>query len=275
MGLLEGAKAVITGGGASVGRACVELFLEEGAQVAFFEIREERTREVVNSTGALGYTLDIADKSAVVAAMTDAAKKMSGVTVLVNVASQGGLNLVHETPDNELDRMIDVNLKGNYYTTRAAIPYMLKAGIGSIVQFSTVGAFRPGYSEGSYCAAKAGQFTLSYLCAMEYSPIIRSNVIASGWIEDSPTSRFIQKVPEWIDPIMADHPMHRAMKSMELAKVCLFLASDMSSAINGATIVADGGQTRTQPNLNATLKKVLEAAKSRSTRQSADRGSAG
>jgi 3-oxoacyl-[acyl-carrier protein] reductase len=275
MGLLEGAKAVITGGGASVGRACVELFMQEGAQVAFFEIREERTREVVNCTSALGYTLDIADKSAVVTAMTDAAKKMGGITVLVNVASQGGLNRVHETPDDELDRMIDVNLKGNYYTTRAAIPYMLKAGKGSIVQFSTVGVFRPGYSEGSYCAAKAGQFTLSYLCAMEYSPVIRSNVIASGWIEDSPTSRFIQKVPEWIDPIMADHPMHRAMKSMELAKVCLFLASDMSSAVNGATIVADGGQTRTQPNLNATLKKVLEAAKSRSTRKSADRGSAG
>jgi len=274
MGLLEGAKAVITGGGASVGRACVELFLKEGAQVAFLEIREERTREVVNSTGALGYTVDIADKSAVAAAMTDAAEKMGGITVLVNVASQGGMNRVHETPDDELDRMIDVNLKGNYYTTRAAIPHMLKAGKGSIVQFSTVGAFRPGYAEGSYCAAKAGQFTLSYLCAMEYSPVIRSNVIASGWIEDSPTSRFIQRVPEWIDPIMADHPMHRAMKSMELAKVCLFLASDMSSAVNGATIVADGGQTRTQPNLNATLKKVLEAARSRSTRKLADRGSA-
>jgi len=274
MGLLGGAKAVITGGGASVGRACVELFLKEGAQVAFLEIREERTREVVNSTGALGYTVDIADKSAVAAAMTDAAEKMGGITVLVNVASQGGMNRVHETPDDELDRMIDVNLKGNYYTTRAAIPHMLKAGKGSIVQFSTVGAFRPGYAEGSYCAAKAGQFTLSYLCAMEYSPVIRSNVIASGWIEDSPTSRFIQRVPEWIEPIMADHPMHRAMKSMELAKVCLFLASDMSSAVNGATIVADGGQTRTQPNLNATLKKVLEAARSRSTRKLADRGSA-
>ncbi|MCX6000771.1 MAG: SDR family NAD(P)-dependent oxidoreductase [Chloroflexi bacterium] len=275
MGLLEGARAVISGGGASVGRACVELFLKEGAQVAFFEIREERTREVVGSTGALGYTLDIADRSAVVAAMTDAAEKMRGITVLVNVASQGGLNRVHETPDEELDRMIAVNLKGNYHTTRAAIPHMLKAGKGAIVQVSTVGAFRPGYAEGSYCAAKAGQFTLSYLCAMEYSPIIRSNVIATGWIEDSPTSQFIQKVPEWIDPIMADHPMHRASKSMELAKVCLFLASDMSSAINGATIVADGGQTRTQPNLNATLKKVLEASKSRSARKPAERGSAG
>jgi len=62
-----------------------------------------------------------------------------------------------------------------------------------------------------------------------------------------------------IAPVMADHPMHRAAKSVELANVCLFLASDLSSCVNGETVIADGGQTRTQANLNATMQRMSGA----------------
>jgi NAD(P)-dependent dehydrogenase (short-subunit alcohol dehydrogenase family) len=250
--LLEGAKAVIVGGGISVGRACVELFQKEGARVAFLEINEARAKAVMDATGAPGYVVDIADKDAVFAAMADAAEKMGGITVLVNVASEMKGGRVIDTTEKQLDRMIAVNLKGYYWTTQAAIPYMLQAGKGSIVQFGSVAVTNPGWAE-SYGIVKASQVTLAYQCCMEYSPVIRSNAVLAGWIEDSPSSRFIQEIPELIDPIMADHPMHRAAKAAELANVCLFLASDLSSYVNGETIVADGGQTRTQGNLNATM----------------------
>ena len=256
--LLEGAKAVIAGGGISVGRACVEVFQEEGAKVAFLDINEARTKAVINATGALGYVVDIADKNAVFAAMTDAAEKMGGITVLVNVASEMKGGRVVDTTEKQIDRMVDVNLKGYYWTTQAAIPYMLEAGKGSIIQFGSVAATNPGWAE-SYGIVKASQVTLAYQCCMEYSPVIRSNAILAGWIEDSPTSRAVQEVPELIDPIMADHPMHRAAKSAELANVCLFLASDLSSCINGETIIADGGQTRTQANLNTTMQRMQGA----------------
>lgn len=255
MGLLENAKAFITGGGISVGRACVELFLAHGAQVAFLDIREDRVAAVRTATGAHGYVADLADRTAVVDAVNDAAARMGGLTVLVNVASvmQGGR--VVDTTEAQLDRMFAVNVKGYYWSTQAAIPHMLAAGKGSLVQFGSVAATHPAWGE-SYGIVKASQMALAYQCAMEYAPIIRSNAVLCGWIQDSPASRLLQTIPELIDPILADHPMHRAATSAELAGTCLFLASDLSSAVNGETIVADGGQTRTQGNLNALMQKI-------------------
>jgi NAD(P)-dependent dehydrogenase (short-subunit alcohol dehydrogenase family) len=151
--------------------------------------------------------------------------------------------------------MFAVNVKGYYWSTQAAIPHMLKAGRGSLVQFGSVAATHPAWGE-SYGIVKASQMALAYQCAMEYAPTIRSNAVLCGWIADSPASRLLQTIPELIDPILADHPMHRAATSMELAGTCLFLASELSSAVNGATIVADGGQTRTQGNLNALMQKI-------------------
>jgi NAD(P)-dependent dehydrogenase (short-subunit alcohol dehydrogenase family) len=253
--LLANAKAFITGGGISVGRACVELFLAHGAQVAFLDIRADRVEAVRQATGAHGYVADLADREAVFAAVNDAAAKMGGLTVLVNVASvmQGGRVL--DTNEAQLDRMFAVNVKGYYWSTQAAIPHMLAAGKGSLVQFGSVAATHPAWGE-SYGIVKASQMALAYQCAMEYAPTIRSNAVLCGWIQDSPASRLLQTIPELIDPILADHPMHRAATSAELAGTCLFLASDLSSAVNGATIVADGGQTRTQGNLNALMQKI-------------------
>lgn len=252
--LLDSARVFVAGGGISVGRACVERFLEEGAEVCFLDHHEARTRAVAEATGAHGYLVDIADRSAVCDAIDDAAERMGGLTVLVNVASASAGRRVVDTREADLDLMVDVNLKGYYWTTQAAIPHMLEAGRGSLIQFGSVGATHPGYGE-AYGIVKASQVTLAYQCAMEYAPTIRSNAILAGWIEDSPSSRLIQRIPELIDPILADHPMQRTASSEELANVCLFLASDLSSAINGEAIVADGGQTRTQGNLNATMKR--------------------
>ena len=181
MGLLDNARAFVTGGGISVGRACVELFVKEGAQVAFLDIREDRTAAVAQATGALGYVADIADRDAVFAAVNDAAEKLGGMTVLVNVASvmQGGR--VVDTTEAQLDRMFAVNVKGYYWATQAVVPHMLKAGKGSLVQFGSVAATHPAWGE-SYGIVKASQTALAYQCAMEYAPTIRSNAVLCGWI---------------------------------------------------------------------------------------------
>lgn len=254
-GLLDGAKTFIAGGGISVGRACVEVFQREGAQVAFLEIDPARTEAVVEATGALGYTVDISDREAAQAAIDDAASKMGGLTALVNIASHMEGGRVLDTTEAQIDRMVEVNIKGYYWTTQAAIPHMLAGGNGSIIQFGSVAATHPGFAE-SYSIVKASQLALAYQLAMEHAPTIRSNAVMCGWITDSHKSRLLQTIPELIDPIMADHPMHRGATSEELAKVCLFLASDLSSCINGETLVADGGQTRTQGNLNAMFQNM-------------------
>lgn len=261
MKLLQGARAVVTGGGASVGRAVVETFLAHGAQVAFLEISPERTREVERTTGAKGYVVDIADKDAVRAAIDDAARWMGGLTVLVNQASVCYLSVVHETTDEDFERMLAVNYKGHFYCTRAAIPHMLAAGKGSIVDISSVAATNPGWAESTYCAAKGAQIVLNMEVAMDYAPVIRANSLAVGWIRDSPTSRFVQEVPELIDPIWAEHPSGRGGETWEIANVALFFASDLSSYVTGQCLRVDGGQTSPQAGLNQTLRKIVAQMK--------------
>ncbi|MFM7275938.1 MAG: SDR family NAD(P)-dependent oxidoreductase [Gammaproteobacteria bacterium] len=257
MKLLDGERAIVTGGGASVGRACVEVFLAHGARVAFLEIDPERAQLTEAATGAKGYVVDIADRAAVEAAIADAAAQLGGITVLVNQASCCFLNVVHQQTDEEFDRTVDVNLKGHFYCTRAVIPHMLAAGKGSVVDISSVAATNPGWAESTYCAAKAAQIVLNKEVAMDYAPVIRANSLAVGWIHDSPTSSAIQQVPELIDPVFDEHLSGRGGQSWEIANVALFFASDMSSYVTGQCLIVDGGQTLPQPGLNGTLRKIV------------------
>jgi NAD(P)-dependent dehydrogenase (short-subunit alcohol dehydrogenase family) len=257
MKLLDGARVIITGGGASVGRACIDVFQQHGAQVAFLEIDAERARLAEQATGAKGYVVDIADKAAVEAAIADAAARLGGITVLVNTASCCFLNVVHNQTDAEFERTVDVNFKGHFYCTRAVIPHMLQAGKGSIVDVSSVAATNPGWAESTYCAAKAAQIVLNKEVAMDYAPVIRANSLAVGWIRDSPTSEFVQRVPELIDPIWNEHPSGRGGETWEIANVALFFASDLSSYVTGQCLIVDGGQTLPQAGLNGTLRKIV------------------
>jgi len=257
MRLLDGARALVTGGGASVGRACIDVFQQHGARVAFLEIDAERAARAERETGAKGYIVDIADKSAVEQAVADAAVWLGGLTVLVNTASCCFLNVVHRQTDEEFERTVDVNFKGHFYCTRAAIPHMLEAGKGSIVDVSSVAATNPGWAESTYCAAKAAQIVLNKEVAMDYAPVIRANSLAVGWIRDSPTSDFVQQVPELIDPIWAEHPSGRGGETWEIANAALFFASDLASYVTGQCLIVDGGQTLPQAGLNGTMRKIV------------------
>lgn len=261
---LAGGKAFITGGGGSVGRACVELFLQEGAQVAFLEVNPERTQATMAATGALGYTGDMMDKHVLVAAIDDAASKLGGLTVLVNTPAGYGATrptltsgiggLVTELTDQLLANNNLLHINAHLWATQAAIPHMLKSGKGSIIQFGSVASTNPGWSE-VYGIQKAGQTTLAYQCAMEYAPTIRSNALICGWMEPAYQGA-LQRNPAGIAKIMADHPLHHPNSLADLAKACLFLASDLGSAINGELVFADGGQTRSQANMSPVMREL-------------------
>ncbi len=247
--ILKGEKVFITGGGFSVGRACVERFMNEGAQVAFLDIDGARVEAVKKATGATGYVADIADRRAVGLAIDDAAKKFGGLTVLVNTASSMLGGPITETTEQQLDRMYAVNLKGYFLATQAAIPHMLKAGKGSVVQVSSIAAVKPAYGE-SYAMFKAAQVALAFQTGMEHGPTIRSNAILAGLLADSPRTQLLQSLPSF-KAVLADHPNQRLTTSAEVADVCLYFASEMSRSQNVTVVTADSGQTRPQPNLNA------------------------
>ncbi len=262
---LQGAQCFITGGGASVGRACVELFLAEGAQVAFYEVNPQRTAETVKATGALGYTGDIMDKAPLLAAMHDSAAKMGGLTVLINTPAGYGATrktltagvggLVTEMSDEIMNNNNLMHINGYFWATAAVIPYMLKAGKGSIVQFGSVASTNPGLSE-CYGVQKAGQTTLAYQTAMEYSPVIRSNALICGWMEHAYAGA-VQRDLASMRKIMDEHPLHRPGSLADLAKACLFLASELGAAVNGELVFADGGQTRSQANMTPVMREVV------------------
>lgn len=247
--ILAGERVFITGGGFGVGRACVELFLKEGAKVAFLDLDGRRVESVKSATGALGYTADIANRPAVQFAINEAAEKLGGLTALVNAASSTLGGPIAETTEQQLDRMYAVNLKGYYFATQAAIPHMLKAGRGSIVQVSSISAIKPAWGE-SYGIFNAGQVTLAFQAAMEHGPIIRANAILAGLLEDSPSAQMLYALPEF-KAVLVDHPAQRLTRAAEVAQACLYFASTLSNSMNATVVTVDGGQTRPQPNLNA------------------------
>ena len=258
MNLLQGAKAIVTGGGASVGRACVELFKRQGADVAFLEIDKDRASKTEAETGAKAYVVDIANREDVKAAIDAAAAHLGGISILVNVASCTFLNMVHEQSDEEFDRIVDVNFKGHFYCTRAVIPHMLAGGKGAVVDVSSVAATNPGWAESTYCAAKAAQIVLNQEVAQDYAPIIRANSLSVGWVADSPSSSaIIEQHPELVDPIWAQHPSGRPAQSWEIANAVLFFASDLSSYVTGQCLKVDGGQTVPQPGLDLMMRQTV------------------
>ncbi len=261
-GLLQGQKAFITGGGYSVGRACVELFQQEGAKVAFIEINKERYDDAVKKTGALGYHGTMTDKAFLVHAIDNAAQKMGGLNILINspagngtglkMANAGKGGLIVELTDEVLDNMNLMHIKSYVWATQAAIPHMLKAGRGSIVQFGSVASTNPGWSE-AYGIHKSAQTALAYQGCMEHAPIINSNALICGWMEHA-VSSVMQRSPKELTAILNEHVLHRGNTFADLAKACLFLSSDLGRAINGELLFAEGGQTRSQSNMNTVMR---------------------
>lgn len=264
--LLSGQKAFITGGGYSVGRACVELFQKEGAKVAFIEINKERYYDAVKKTGALGYFGSMTDKAFFQHAIDDAAQKMGGLNILINspagngtglkMANAGKGGLVVELTDEILDNMTLMHINSYIWGTQAAIPHILKAGRGSIIQFGSVASTNPGWSE-AYGIHKSGETALAYQVCMEHAPVINSNALICGWMEHA-VENVMKRNPKELTAILDEHVLHRGNTFADLAKACLFLCSDLGRGVNGELLFAEGGQTRSQSNMN-TVRRALHA----------------
>jgi len=167
------------------------------------------------------------------------------VTVLVNNAAVMPAGSIHETSPKDFDRCLAVNLRGAYLMSRAVIPDMLKAGTGSIIHMSSVTGLLglPGLA--AYSATKAGLSGLARAMSTDYARHgIRTNAVAPGTIDSPMLHDFLaaQANPEPLrDQFDAMHPIGRVGQIDEVASVFVFLASDESSFVTGATYTVDGG----------------------------------
>jgi meso-butanediol dehydrogenase/(S,S)-butanediol dehydrogenase/diacetyl reductase len=257
VGELDGQVTIISGGASGIGRATAVRFAAEGAVVAVFDRDADAAAAVAQEVGGTAYTLDVRDGDAFSSAVRGVADANGRVDVLFNNAGSGDLRPLHTVDDKIWHRLIDVNLTGTFNGMRAAVPLMLDAGHGTIVNNASLSGFMPTRNEAAYSAAKAGVIALTRSGALEYGPAIRVNCVAPGHVRTPLTAAF-EHFPEVFEPVERTIPLRRIGNADEIAEVVLFLASMRSSYITGQTLVVDGGISLPQAGTDVALQQLFD-----------------
>lgn len=240
MKLLEGKTAVITGAARGIGRAIALLFAKEGANIAFTDLRmDENTDQLVKEltsfgVKAKGYASDASKFEETDKIVNTIVNDFGTIDVLINNAGITMDTLLMRMTEQQWDAVINVNLKSVFNYTKAVQKIMLKNRQGSIVNLSSVVGVHGNAGQANYSASKAGIIGFTKSVAQELgSRNIRCNAVAPGFIITEMTARLPEDVrKKWEEGI----PMKRGGTPEEVAKVCLFLASDLASYVSGQTI---------------------------------------
>ena len=245
MKLLENKIALITGAARGIGRRTAELFAEEGATVIVTDLKEtESSIELMNKLKAINpacafYTANAADWAETEALAKKVIDTFGRVDAIVNNAGITRDNLLLRMTPEDWDLVIQINLRSVFNDCKAFIPYMMKKRSGSIINTSSVVGVNGNAGQCNYSAAKAGIIGFTKSFAQEFgSRNIRCNAIAPGFIETAMTAALPEEARnKWLDDI----PMHRAGTELDVARVSLFLASDLAEYVTGQVICVDGG----------------------------------
>ena len=247
MGRLEGKVALISGGARGQGEAEARLFANEGARVVFGDILDtegEKVEAEINETGgeAKYIHLDVTSESEWNAAVKESVNSYGKLDILVNNAGISIGKNVEETTLEEWDLVQDVNSKGVFLGTKAAIPAMRASGGGSIVNISSIAGL-VGIASAPYVASKGAVRLLTKSTAVQYGPEnIRCNSVHPGFIETEMTRGMLSNSEERAKRL-AITPLGIFATSHDVALSVLFLASDESRYMTGSELVIDGGIT--------------------------------
>ena len=241
MKLLSGKVALITGGSRGIGEAIVRRFHDHGAKVAFTYARSaEKANAIVAELGdgVIALQSDAADYQQAEQLIKDVTEAFGQIDVVVNNAGITRDNLMLRMSEEQWDEVIHTNLKSVFNLTKHVLRPMMKAKAGSIINMSSVVGDFGNAGQANYAASKAGIFGFTKSIAKEVgSRNIRCNAIAPGFIATEMTEVLDDKTKQgFLDAI----PMRRLGDAQEIADVCVFLASDMSSYVNGQTISVCG-----------------------------------
>ena len=244
---LQGKVALVTGGGSGIGESTSILLGREKAKVAVADIQGESaevTAEAINKAGgaAIALQTDVTQAADVEKMVKTTVKIYGKLDILINNAGMGATGDVVELSEADWQRVMDVNLKGIFLGCKYAIPEMIKAGGGSIINIASMWAFVGGSVSCVYPASKAGILALSKSTALKYAPFnIRVNCVCPGHVE-TPLATSL-KDPEFRKAVVKKYPLGRLGRPLDVAYAVRFLASDESSFITGTEIVIDGGYT--------------------------------
>ncbi len=245
MNLLKGKTAIVTGAARGIGKAIALAFAAEGANVAFSDLNlDENTEATENELKALGvkakaYAANAADFDGSQQFVDAVVEEFGSVDILVNNAGITRDNLLMRMTEADWDIVITVNLKSIFNMTKAVQKVMLKQKFGSIINMSSVVGIEGNAGQSNYSSSKAGLIGFTKSIAQELgSRNIRVNAVAPGFIATAMTDKLPEDVRKtWVQAI----PLRREGKPEDVANVCLFLASDMSSYVTGQVISVCGG----------------------------------
>ncbi len=255
MGRLDGKRALVTGASSGIGREVANRFAREGARVAVGGRDAERTQRTVDEIRAAGGTAvpalgDVSEVESAARVVTAAVDALGGLDALVNNA---GIDVadwvpVHEWDVAAFDEILRINLRGPFLVAKFAIPHLLAAGGGSIVNMSSVCAVTVWEGDCGYDISKAGLNMLSDHIAVEYgSKGIRSNTLMPGVIETELHRSVMDSMEggaEMEAGLLVKHPIGRFGRVEEVADACVLLCADEAGFMTGANISIDGAYSR-------------------------------
>jgi 3-oxoacyl-[acyl-carrier protein] reductase len=248
---LIGRRALVTGGGSGIGRACAERLAAEGATVAVCDLRPERAAEVVEAItasdgSAFAIGTDVGDDQSVAAAVEHVVAQFGGLDTIVTAAG-----VLPSAPTHEMDlelwhTVLRVNLTGTFLPIRFGLPHLLAGGGGSIVTIGSVASVVAGGWASCYDAAKGGVLQLTRAVGVEYADRnIRANCVCPGAVSTRLREHSLESLGAPAGPTASrvTAPMARRADPGEIAGAVAFLCSDDSSFMTATVLMVDGGFT--------------------------------